>query len=542
MSEKVTDECLNIYKNYDDFQREVVAGVDKTTFTNEQIDKIKQSPFSLDRYQLIAICTNVNTQKVAYGQWKTDINILWDNIKNIPTPIQGGSQSGGTDCPADFQKIFNYMFLIAASASIAVMSPDIELVTNVCMKALKLAFGTIVLPIINLLSVIFTFMLQSLVLIVKTAAGVAIEIISNFIKTLYVNIYGITTGVIGVAKVFIYNTLTYCGSFYNKVANKIAADDNDLREKIGSDFKEPVIDISNMIKLTSTDETIINKSLKTAIIEGIVDPKVEIEINEEPDIFMNMLVKCGSAIDKIYNDIKFGYTFLRTAYLLLCENAHHIIKDKLGGAYYSNKAKLSLTKGLIYAENSVIRAVNGVASFPSNLQAVIIYNINILCLKILKIVYSDKIEKRGRQERGRQERGHKQHRDETRGNEDDRERSRERNQAPNSDELEDNMIQSIVKKLDINESELVFNLDIESLEVPKDVNIVKKNIEYIETDVGQLTDNSEYTSIMEDLDRKLQEIIDRNNPPAFMKKGGAKKRRTKKAKKHINKRRYSRKH
>jgi hypothetical protein len=184
---------------------------------------------------------------------------------------------------------------------------------------------------------------------------------------------------------------------------------------------------------------------------------------------------------------------------------------------------------LIYAENSVISAVNHLARLQDNVPEVIIYNINVLCLKILKIVYSGKIEERGRErnsERGREE------------------RVRERSRSRDRDELEDNMmIQSIGKTLDIDKSELVFNLDIESLKVPKDVvNIVKNSINVIETNVGKLTDYPEYESIMGDLNRKLQEIIDRNTPDVKMTEGGAKKRRTKKAKKLRKKRRYSRKH
>jgi hypothetical protein len=93
-----------------------------------------------------------------------------------------------------------------------------------------------------------------------------------------------------------------------------------------------------------------------------------------------------------------------------------------------------------------------------------------------------------------------------------------------------------------NDADLVIDLNVEDPVIPKNRHEVNRAIKNIETDVGQLTDNIEYVSIMEDLDRKLQEIIDRSNPPAFMKEGGSKKRRTKKAKKHIKKRRYSRKH
>lgn len=532
----VPDECWEHYEHIKYNSPDTLRIIEKITGNDADSFQTLGKESSL----LAVYCSTIDSQKAAYDQLKDEIELLNEKLEELNLR-RGGSQSGGADCPADFQKIFNYMFLIAASASIAIMSPDIELVTKVCMNALKLVFGTIVLPIINLLSVIFTFMLKSLVLIVKTLGTFAVQIISNFIKTVCLNIHTIASGAIGVAKVFIYNTLTYCGSFYKQVVGAMIADEKilDPTRNDGKLIEKPEV---TMILPENIDE--INISMNEAVKTELLGNDMTIDINEEPDIFMDMLTNFGEIYDAIRKQIKFGYTFLKTAYFLLCENAHHIIKDKLGAALFSDKAKLSLTKGLIYAENSVIRAVNEVARFPDNVQAVIIYNINVLCLKILKIVYSGKIEKRGRQERVRQERV-RQERHETRGNENHSQRSRERSRERNSedrDELEDNMIQSIGKTLDTDESELVFNLDIESLKVPKDVNIVKKNIKSIETDVGQLTDNIEYVSIMEDLNIKLKEIIDPSNPPAFMNKGGAKKRRTKKAKKHIKKRRYSRKH
>jgi hypothetical protein len=551
MSEIVTDECLNIYKNYDDFQREVVAGVDKTTFTNEQIDKIKQSPFSLDRYQLIAICTNVNTQKAAHDQWNTDINILWDNIKNIPTPIQGGSQKGGADCPADFQKIFNYMFLIAASASIAVMSPDINLVANVCMKALTLVFGTIALPILNLLRVVFLFMLQSLVLIVKTLGTFAVQIISNFIKTVYLNINTIASGAIGIAKVFIYRSLTYCGSFYNMVVAAMpkeidaVEDTQEENEKIADTTglpNPPTIPLT-ITTLNATEVGKINESLKAAIKGDIIDPEVNIIITVERDIFMDMLTNFGEIYDAIRKQIKFGYTFLKTAYFLLCENAHHIIKDKLGVALFSDKAKLSLTKGLIYAENSVILAVNKVARFPYNVQAVIIYNINVLCLKILKIVYSKKVVSEEQGTSGK-----------IKPNRESTLKIRDSSAPYISVNGRKGVLNGVLNGVSntlqkINETNLEFNLNFEN-PINTGTKPVNDAITTIKNTVGELKNNPEYASIMEDLEEKLQEIIDMNTTDALnitttvfgMNKGGAKKRRTKKAKKHIKKRRYSRKH
>ena len=510
------------------------------------------------------VCTTITDQENAYKQWQEDINSLWHKIEGISNPdpdmMVGGSQKGGADCPENFQKIFNYMFLFAASASIAVMSPDIELVTNVCMKALTLAFGTIVLPIINLLSVIFTFMLQSLVSIVKTAADVAIQIISKFIETVCVNIYKIKTGVIGIAKLFIYNTLTYCGSFYDKVVTNIATNVT-LKQKIESNYNTnltiPVID-SNIKTLTPIDEAKINESLKAAINEQFVYPEVYLKITPESDIFMDMLNKVGNTIDAIRNKIKFGHTFLKTAYLLLCDNTHRKLNILLGGEYYSNKAKLSLTKGLIIAENTVIQALNGVASFPEKLQNVIIYNFNVLCLKILNVVYGKHI---SRSERGRTknikprsadesntpERGRTKNikpRSADESNTPERSRSRERDT-----DTDINEIVTILNSL--KDTPLVFNLDFENPILPSNKKEVNDTIDSIKETVVKLTDNSEYVTIMmNDLDAKLTDNmntpdVDSTQNVFKISEGGAKKktpkRKTKKAKKRGNKRRYSRK-
>jgi hypothetical protein len=484
------------------------------------------------------VCTSIDAQKAAHDQWNTDINALWTTIKDIPIPDTtemsiGGSQSGGADCPADFQKIFNYMFLIAASASIAIMSPDIELVANVCMKALQLVFGTIALPILNLLRVIFLFMLQSLVLIVKTLGTFAVQIISNFIKTVYLNIHTIASGAIGIAKVFIYRSLTYCQSFYNKVIDampkeqKQEKEDNKIADIIG--LENPPTIPSTITNLNAREVGKINESLKAAIKGEIIDPEVNIIITIERDIFMDMLTNFGETYDAIRKQIKFGYTFLKTAYLLLCDNTHEKIKTSIGGLYNTVKLRKSITKALIYAENSVIRAVNGVAGFPSNLQAVIIYNINVLCLKILKIIYSKNVVSEEQGKPGKITRTKL-----TREN-----RTYEPYDKKNSDTAVLNDVSNTLQQID--ETNLEFTLIFEN-PIITNTSPVNDAINSIEKTVRKITDNIEYVSIMGDLDKKFQEIIDRRSAPKFMNKGGAKKRRTKKAKKHINKRCYSRKH
>jgi hypothetical protein len=77
------------------------------------------------------------------------------------------------------------------------------------------------------------------------------------------------------------------------------------------------------------------------------------------------------------------------------------------------------------------------------------------------------------------------------------------------------------------------------------------------TQINPLISNPDFKKIIDMLDKKLPEMRDMNTPDVIMdgddhdddeqrnkkpKLGGAKKRRTKKAKKHIKKRRYSRKH
>jgi hypothetical protein len=534
----VVDPCFEHYQIIEKTSPDTLRVIEK--ITNNYTNSLNSLGPKHDLLKGV-VCTSIDAQKAAHDQWNTDINALWTTIKDIPIPDTtemsiGGSQSGGADCPADFQKIFNYMFLIAASASIAIMSPDIELVANVCMKALQLVFGTIALPILNLLRVIFLFMLQSLVLIVKTLGTFAVQIISNFIKTVYLNIHTIASGAIGIAKVFIYRSLTYCQSFYNKVIDampkeqKQEKEDNKIADIIG--LENPPTIPSTITNLNAREVGKINESLKAAIKGEIIDPEVNIIITIERDIFMDMLTNFGETYDAIRKQIKFGYTFLKTAYLLLCDNTHEKIKTSIGGLYNTVKLRKSITKALIYAENSVIRAVNGVAGFPSNLQAVIIYNINVLCLKILKIVYPTKSKtdnKRSYEE------------EETRG----RTVYRKNNESKDRSRSRDNVKIFVDVETEVNnfdDTDLVFDLNVEHPVIPKNREEVNRAINNIETNVGELTDNIEYVSIMEDLDRKLQEIIDRSNPPAFMKKGGAKKRRTKKAKKHINKRRYSRKH
>jgi hypothetical protein len=522
MSELVTDECLNIYKTYDNFQREVVAGVDKKNiFDDATINTFITTNHipEIDQVNLVAICTNVRLQNAAYDQWHNEIVLLNETLEIKLR--RGGSQSGGADCPKDFQKIFNYMFLIAASASIAVMSPDIELVTKVCMNALKLVFGTIVLPIINLLRVVFMFMLQSLVLIVKTVGSLAIKIISNFIKTVYLHIHTIASGAIGIAKVFIYRSLTYCKSFYNKVVSlmpkeKIAADTDDIT---------PLPEVYN-ITPEVVDE--INKSMNEAVKTEFLGNDMTIDINAEPDILMEMLNNFGEIYDAIRERIKFVYSFIQTAYLLVCDKAYTKLVAISGSPYSANRVKLLLTKAILNVEMFVIHTLNA--------PEIATYYMKDAFLRLLKSVHSetDPLFDQGD----------------------------ESTHDPNESKLV-NVINAALKNINdakTNTKENVKNAD-------DAIMILFKPSEPSEPVANEgnkkrkLVENTEYAMIMErlnvQLEVQLEKIRNRNTPNVIIsgddhdddeqrnkktKRGGSKKRRTKKAKKLRNKRRYSRKH
>ena len=321
----VIDPCWTHYKKLDENDRGTLQIIAVITGNNKN-DLIGLG----ERSSLLPVfCQSIDSQKAAYDQWQTDISRINGQItpqyEEIITNYyqNGGSQNGGDPlliCPEDFQRIFNYMFLIAASASIAVMTPDITLVTDVCMKALTLVFGTIVLPIINLLRVVFIFMLQSLILIVKTAAGVAIEIISNFIKTVYLNIHTIASGAIGIAKVLIYKSLTYCGSFYKEVVTLIPkekiADVKDLKDKNDKQLTEPTIP-STITTLTQAEVDKINESMNIAVNKELLKPDAVINITEERDIFMDMLSKIGKDYHAIHKNMMYGYSVLKPQYVVM---------------------------------------------------------------------------------------------------------------------------------------------------------------------------------------------------------------------------------
>jgi hypothetical protein len=544
--EAVPPECRAYYNTLNTTSQDTLRIIEKITKNNKNSlsDLRENDPL------LAAVCSTMNTQKDAHDHWKAGIESLYAQIKDIPDTTEmtmGGSQKGGADCPENFQKIFNYMFLFAASSSIAIMSPDIKLVTDVCMKALTLTFGTIVLPIINLLRVIFIFMLQSLVLIVKTAAGVAIEIISNFIKTVYLNIHTIASGAIGIAKVFIYKSLTYCGSFYNSVVKAMPiADVEDLKDNNGEQLTEPTIP-STITNLSKEEVGEINKSMNNAVKIELLNRDVVINITEERDIFMDMLTKIGKQYQTVVDTIIFGYNFVKTAYMLLCDKAHTQFKDTLGGAYYSNRVKLYITYVLVKFEKTVFGTIIGVANIPE----VTMYYIKALVLKLLKSIWNVKPTLSKRTELGKRKEP-----DST-----SKLKLNEMNDLSKVVPAENVIIQAIGKeleKIDDTNLELALNLKPDdnittalktSIESEK-INSVSTSII---TQINPLVENEDFKKIIDMLDKKLPEMRDMNTPDVIMNsddddddeepnkkaktsEGGSKKRRTKKAKKRGNKR------
>ncbi len=521
----VVDPCYKHYQIIEKTSPDTLRVIEK--ITNNHTNSLNNLGPKHDLLKGV-VCTSIDAQKAAHDQWNKDIKELWDDIKDIPDTTEmsmGGSQSGGADCPKDFQKIFNYMFLFAASSSIAIMSPDIKLVTDVCMKALTLTFGTIVLPIINLLRVIFIFMLQSLVLIVKTAAGVAIQIISNFIKTVYLNIHTIASGAIGIAKVFIYRSLTYCKSFYNTVVAampKKIADVEDLKDDTGK-LPEPTIP-STIATLKQTEVGAINKSMNEAVKHELLNPDVVINITEERDIFMDMLIKVGETNDAIRKQIDFVYNFIQTAYLLVCHATHGKLVSVLGSHYSANHAKLLLTKAILNVEVFVIHTLNA--------PGISMYYIKDAFLRLLKSVHSetDPLFDQGDESIDTK--------DESIDTKDESKLVKVINAA--LEKITDDNTK-INEKANVNEADdAIMKLFNPSEPVANDGNKKRK-----------LVENTEYAIIMERLEKKLQEMRDMNttdvNLDSPSKKiirveGGSKKRRTKKAKKLRNKRRYSRKH
>ena len=516
----VTDKCWLYYTDLDKNDQGTLK-----VFGKISIDENENAFLNKTRHQLgyTGFCALYNMQTIAYNKWKTDIDALdvqLDSMLSHKMDI-GGSQKGGADCPENFQKIFNYMFLIAASASIAVMSPDIGLVANVCMNALKLLFK-ITDPIINLLRVIFLFMLQSLVSIVKTAKDVAIGLISNLIKTFYLNINTIAPAAIGIAKVFIYASLTYCGSFYNNAfaamqttsttattSTKIA-DVDDLKDNDGNNLPEPKVS-----DITHENITDINKSLQEAVKTEFFADDATIVITAEHDIFMVMLTIVGNTIDAIRNQIEFGHIFLKTAYDLLCAKADNNLVSILGSQYSANRAKLLLTKLLLNVEILLSRTIGTVV----NLDKIILHQINVSIISVIRLLYpkNDAMRKELIME------------SKTKLN---KAIGKENKEAKNdiSIALLENDIKEQVSKTDINVEELTGN-----------IRSILKNPKKLYT-----TEN--YSKIILpvlDQDQKNIEKIIAENVKRGITEGGSKKktpkRKTKKAKKRGNKRRYSRK-
>lgn len=533
----VTVDCIDYYNYIKTHEPIVLTMFAKMSKQDEKYFDVIDTT-ETGTYKMINFCSIYNMQKDAYEQWHKAINSLDKKLETMLSAKmsgKGGSQKGGADCPENFQKIFNYMFLIAASASIAVMSSDIGLVANVCMNALKLVFK-ITDPIINLLRVIFLFMLQSLVSIVKTAKDVAIGLISNLIKTFYLNINTIAPAAIGIAKVFIYASLTYCGSFYNNsfaamqttsttatTSTKIA-DVDDLKDNDGNNLPEP--EVSDITHENITD---INKSLQEAVKTEFFADDATIGITEERDIFMDMLTKVGNTIDAIRNQIEFGHTFLKTAYLLLCDKAHQQLVNISGSHYGANRVKLLITITLV----KVITLLNA----TSNIPTVLSYHIKSAILRVLKSVHSESDPLFD-------------------------------NEPPSyADSNDNNPENEVVKQTNIILNELtetdLKNAVLEKAKNPVAIDLGRNKIDSVDDKIAilftvpesgnkrrKLSNNN--ASIMVELDQKLQELIDQVAPQQHttdkedeMTEGGAKKktpkRKTKKAKKRGNKRRYSRK-
>jgi hypothetical protein len=364
-------------------------------------------------------------------------------------------------------------------------------------------------------------MLQSLVFIVKTAGSVAIQLISNFIKTVYLNIHTITSGAIGIAKVFIYRSLTYCKSFYNKVVAAMPKEqeDNKIADIIG--LKIPPTIPSTITNLSQIEVGEINKSMNEAVNTEFLGKNVIINITEERDIFMDMLTKLGDTYDAIRKQIKFVYTFIQTAYLLVCNKAHNNLVSVLGSHYSANHAKLLLTKAILNVEIFVIHALNA--------PGISMYYIKDAFLRLLKSVHSetDPLFDQG----------------------DESIDTNKKDESKNMDKKDESKLVNVINAALKNITDDNAKSNTEEIVNKADDNIMTlfKPPEPVANEGNKkrkLVENPEYAIIMERLNKQLDEIRDRNTPDVVMDQsnGGSKNRRTKKAKKRGNKRRYSRKH
>ena len=515
----VTDECWEYYKTLNNSSPDTLRVIEHIT----QNPQNNLSNLASKSTLLPIVCSTINTQKAAHDQWIKGIKTLDTQLDGMLSAKVGG---GALECPEDFQKIFNYMFLIAASSSIAIMSPDIELVTNVCMKTIQLVFGTIALPILNLLRVIFIFMIQSLVLIIKTAGTLAIQLISNFIKTVYLNINTIASGLVGITKVFIYKSLTYCKSFYNSVASHIHAEKTKVADVTDLPKGEPVI--SMPIEILKGDIVAINQSMNAAIRGEVLYPDITISSDNDviEDIFGTMLTKFSDSIDNVRDNIIYCYTFLKTAYMLLCDKTHAKITKTLGSTYNTNQKKLLITKALINAEIAFVKLLN----VSSNTPTIVTYYFKAAFLRILQVINeprsvlfddADFIEERVK-------------------------RSKRSRSLVDEEQIIDeiNNIMDKIKETDLKNAVLDNNLTDAGKSKIDDVDAELKKLLYPDKPVvGKLNESKKYIDVMNHIDAKLQEIVDRNDsPPNF---GGARKRsnsrKTKKSKTRRNKTCYSRK-
>ena len=201
--------------------------------------------------------------------------------------------------------------------------------------------------------------------------------------------------------------------------------------------------------------------------------------------------------------------------MLLCDKTHVKIIDTIGGVYNVTQKKLLITKALIRFEIFFINRLNNLL----NMDKICIMQIKTAILSLIQLIYKDNT------------------------------------LMPR--ELISDSKNKLIKAIDNNNKEATTDISIALLENDIKTELLKKNesnevvvIKSISSILEpqkkpkNLFDSEKYKGIIHDLDSKLQQIIDINTPDVVIdkSKGGSKKRRTKKAKKHINKRRYSRKH